>query len=90
MKALFTLSLVIFLSACSHTLRFRASHFAVPVTGEDQWSGHVALVGAAETRVTVINNMVSSPPERSVVKINDDNDIDVSDFFWLERGGLRR
>lgn len=86
MKTLFALSLLFFLSACSHTLKFRASHFAVPVTGENQWDGYAALVGAAVTKVTVIENIETNPPTRNSVKINED--VDAADLVFANNIGV--
>ncbi|WP_291516392.1 hypothetical protein [Bdellovibrio sp. ArHS] len=63
------------LNGCSHSLRFRASHFAVPVTGEQPWNGHIAVAGTPTTKVTVVDNISSNPPDRSEVKINDALDV---------------
>jgi len=86
MKAILGLAAVIFLSACSHTINFRASHFAVPVTGETQWGGHVAAVGAAATKITVVNDITANPPTRDSLKVNDD--VDVADLFMLHSVGI--
>lgn len=86
MKALFGFTLLVLLSGCSHTINFRASHFAIPVTGEDQWSGHVALVGASVTKVTVINDITSNPPNRSSLLINES--VDAGDLMFFNNLGL--
>lgn len=85
MKALFVL-FSLFLSACSHSISLRASHFAVPVVGENQWSGHAAIVAASETRVTVIDDITSNPPVRNKVRINED--FDAGDMFAANNIGF--
>lgn len=86
MKALLGFTLLVLTSGCSHTINFRASHFATPVTGENQWSGHVALVGAAATKITVVNDIETNPPNRDILKVNDD--VDVADLFMLNSVGV--
>ncbi|WP_374074759.1 hypothetical protein [Bdellovibrio bacteriovorus] len=86
MKALFGFALLVLLSGCSHTINFRASHFAVPVTGENQWSGHVAAVGTAVTKITVVNNIETNPPTRDNLKVNDD--VDIGDLMMIHSVGI--
>ncbi|UXR64592.1 hypothetical protein EZJ49_16130 [Bdellovibrio bacteriovorus] len=76
-RALFALSLLS-LSACSHSISLRASHFNMPVVVNEQWQGHAAIVMASETRVTLVNDINANPPLRDKVLIN--NDVDASDF----------
>lgn len=86
MKTLFILSLFLFLSACSHTLKFRASHFAIPVTGENQWDGYAAAVGATVTKATIVENMEANPPTRNSVRINED--VDAADLVLVNNIGF--
>nr|WP_295905387.1 hypothetical protein [uncultured Bdellovibrio sp.] len=86
MKALFGFALLVLVSGCSHTINFRASHFAVPVTGENQWSGHIAGVGSAVTKITVVNDITSNPPTRSSLKVNED--VDVGDLMMINNIGV--
>lgn len=85
MKALFALSLL-FLTACSHSISLRATHFAAPVVAESQWGGHAAVVAASQTRVTVIDDIATNPPTRTKVRINDD--ADVGDMFGANNIGF--
>jgi len=57
--------------ACSHTIEFRASHFATPVVSASPWQGQVSLVSAGYTKVSVINDITVSPPSRSAPRINE-------------------
>ncbi|WP_374029114.1 hypothetical protein [Bdellovibrio bacteriovorus] len=86
MNILILLLSVVVLSGCGHTINFRASHFAVPMTGEEQWSGHVAPVVASATKVNVINDITSNPPLRSEVRINED--ITAGDLIYVTNIGL--
>ncbi|WP_415061853.1 hypothetical protein [Bdellovibrio sp.] len=86
MKTLLGPTLLILLSACSHTINFRASHFAAPVVSEKQWGGHVALVGTAVTKVTVVNDITSNPPSRNTLTINED--VDAADLLLVRNIGL--
>lgn len=86
MKFLPVILLGLMLSACSHTINFRASHFAIPVTGEDQWSGHVAATGTAISKITVVNDMTSNPPNTNPVRIN--ADIDAGDIVGVNYIGF--
>ncbi len=81
---LFLLSINII--ACTHTLKFRAAHFASPVVSEKQWSGHAALIAASITKVTIINDVETNPPRRDEVLIN--ADLDAGDLLMLNRLGL--
>lgn len=71
---LLVLSLLL-LTSCTHTINFRASHFATPVVAEQQWSGHVAGVGSGVTKITVVNDITTNPPLRNSVEINKDTDV---------------
>ena len=70
MRLVFSLLIVLFLAACSHTIEFRASHFATPVASSHPWEGQVSLVGAGNTKVSVINDITTIPPTRTQVNIN--------------------
>lgn len=70
------------LSACSHTIKFRASHFVIPITSEKQWGGQVAVSGSSVTKVTLVNDYTTNPPTRTNVGINRDDDLDVDDTFF--------
>ena len=59
------------LTACGHNLRFAANHFAVPVTAESQWGGHVAVGATGVTNITVIQDITTNPPNRDKVLINE-------------------
>lgn len=86
MRLLSFLIVAIFFSSCSHTLDFRASHFAVPITADKQWDGHIALVGSSVTKITVVNDMSANPPVRRDVKINED--VEIGDFLYFNNLGL--
>ena len=86
MKSLAYISLVVLLSSCSHTINFRASHFAVPITGENQWDGHVAIVGSSVTKVTVVNDTSANPPRRDSILIN--SDVDAGDLVAANNVGV--
>ena len=70
------------LSACSHTVKFRASHFAIPITSEKQWGGQIAISGSSVTKVTLVNDYTTNPPTRTNVWINRDSDLDVDDSLF--------
>lgn len=70
------------LSACSHTIKFRASHFAIPITSEKQWGGQVAISGSSVTKVSLVNDYTTNPPTRTDVGINRDSDLDVDETFF--------
>lgn len=76
----------VFLAGCSHTLNFRASHFASPIVKEEQWSGHVAIVGSGVTKVTIIDDIESNPPLKNGVSLN--NSVGVEDLFGVNFLGL--
>lgn len=71
MRFIFLLALLILFTSCSHTLEFRASHFATPVASSHPWQGLVSLVSAGNTKVTVINDITTNPPGRSRLAINE-------------------
>lgn len=73
-------------SACTHTIEFRTSHFASPVTGENQWNGQIAGVASATTKVTVINDITANPPTRNSVEVN--KSVDVGDVFLVNNIGF--
>lgn len=81
MKALLISSLGLLLISCSHTIDFRASHFAVPVTEEQAWSGHAAAVATGVTKITVVNDMTSNPPGRTGTTVN--KDVNVTDLLGV-------
>lgn len=70
------------LSACSHTIKFRASHFAIPITSEKQWGGQAAISGSSVTKVSVVNDYTTNPPLRTDIGINRDSDLNVDDTFF--------
>lgn len=76
MKYLGLIFLLGTLSACTHTIKFRASHFAVPITGERQWNGKAAIVGSSVTKVTLVNDITTNPPVRNTIRINDNLDVE--------------
>lgn len=82
MKFLALIFLVSTLSACSHTIKFRASHFAIPITSEKQWGGQLAISGTSVTAVTLVNDYTSNPPVRDTVRINSSTDLDVDDALF--------
>jgi hypothetical protein len=86
MRNIFLISALMMLSACSHTINFRANHFAAPIVGDDQWSGHAAAAGTSTTNVTVINNYTSNPPVRTSVEVN--KDIDAGDVLMVNNIGF--
>ncbi len=71
------------LSACSHSVTLRASHFATPIVADDQWGGQLSLVGTSVTKVTLVNDLTSNPPLRNSILINDD--IDIADSLYINR-----
>lgn len=75
MKFLLASLIGLLLSACSHTVDFRANHFAVPVVADEQWGGQTALVGTGVTKVTLVNDVTTDPPQRNSVRINEDVNI---------------
>lgn len=78
--------MLLFLSSCSHTIRLRANHFASPVVGDNQWSGHFALVGTSITKVTLVNDYTSNPPLRTNTEIN--KDLNTADVLFISNLGL--
>jgi hypothetical protein len=86
MKNILLVSALMMLSACSHTINFRANHFAAPIVGDDQWSGHAAVAGTSTTNVTVVNNYTSNPPIRTSVEIN--KDIGAADVLMINNVGF--
>lgn len=72
MKKHLFLVLPLLLTACTHTINFRASHFATPVVADKQWGGHIAAVGSGVTKVTVVNDVTTNPPARTSVDVNKD------------------
>jgi hypothetical protein len=84
-KIFFALTAVC-LCSCSHNLKFANNHFAVPVTSENQWGGHMSAAGTGIINVTVIDNISTNPPSRAKVSI--DEHIDASDAFFLNNIGL--
>lgn len=66
------------LCSCSHNLKFPANHFAVPVTAETQWGGHVAVGASGTTTITVVDDITSNPPNRNKVYINERTDLEDS------------
>jgi hypothetical protein len=86
MKHILLLLPLLVLSACTHTINLRANHFATPIVGDNQWSGHVAMVGTASTSVTVINDITSNPPSRTTLVIN--KDITAADLFLINNLGI--
>lgn len=68
-------------SACTHTIKFRTSHFALPITAEHQWGGQVAASSSSVTAVTLVNDFTSNPPTRTKVRVNED--ADAEDVFFL-------
>lgn len=86
MKMLPFLGLSFLLVSCTHTIDFRTTHFASPVVGEKQWSGHVAAVGSGVTKVTVVNDIASNPPARNSVEIN--KNVSVADMMGLNNLSL--
>lgn len=68
-------------AGCTHTINLRSSHFAVPVVSEKQWSGYFEGVGTAVTKVTLVNDLTTNPPDRTDVKIN--ADVDAADIFMV-------
>ncbi len=65
--------------SCTHTIDFRTSHFASPVVGDEQWSGHLAAVGSGVTKITVVNDIETNPPTRSALEVN--KDVNVADLI---------
>lgn len=84
-RALFALSLLS-LSACSHSISMRASHFNMPVVSNEQWQGHAAVVFTSDTRVTLVNDINANPPLRDKVQIN--SDVDAGDLFGANNIGF--
>lgn len=72
----------LFLCSCSHSLKFVNNHFAVPITAENTWGGHVSATAAGVTSVTVVNDITSEPPRRDEVLINTDISADNAVVFW--------
>lgn len=70
MRSLLLLGLGSLLVSCTHTINFRANHFATPVTADQQWSGHASGVASGETKVTLVNDVTTTPPTRTNVAIN--------------------
>jgi hypothetical protein len=87
-KFLFLLSSFGFLSACSHSIDLRSAHFLTPTVSENQWDGSIALSGAKPTKVTLIDDISTTPPLRSGVKINDPSQANVDDLFLLNAVGF--
>ena len=65
-------------TACSHTIDFRASHFAIPIVSDEQGGGYFSISGSQPTKVKVISDRASNPPGRDFA-INEE-DI-AEDFF---------
>ena len=84
-KILFAIGGLI-LCSCSHNLKFANNHFAVPVTAENTWSGHISAAATCVTNVIVINDFTSNPPRRDKVQINEN--IDASDLTFINNLGL--
>jgi hypothetical protein len=78
----------LFLSSCStHTVNFRDSHFATPIAGEKQWSGSIAGVASAVTRVTIVDNITTNPPTKTTVKINEfdaSNELNFTNYLDID------
>lgn len=74
------------LSSCTHTISFRTAHFATPITGEQQWNGHVAGVVSSVTKVTVVNDITTVPPARTSLDVN--KDYDAGDLLFLNDLGV--
>lgn len=85
MKYLILLSITAFLGGCGHTVRFPSSHFATPVTAESQWGGSINALGSAVTKVTLISDKSTNPPDRTIT-INEE--VDAGDFLPLFNLGL--
>lgn len=83
MNLLIVIIMGIFLASCTHTINFRSTHFASPVAGEQQWSGHLAAVGSAVTKVTVVNDIDSNPPARTSVEVN--KEVSAGDLMGLSK-----
>jgi hypothetical protein len=64
----------------------RASHFAIPITSETQWGGHVALAITSESKITLLNDISSNPPRRTSVLVN--QSIDAADVFGFNNLGV--
>jgi len=86
MRLLLVFSALMMLSACSHTINFRANHFATPIVGDTQWSGHLAAAGTSSTNITVVNNYTTNPPIRTSVEVN--SNADATDLLMLNNVGF--
>lgn len=75
-----SLALTLCLSGCAQTIDLRASHFAVPVVGEQSFSGQAHIAAVSRTRVRLLENYQSNPPVDGETKINEDASI--SDIFF--------
>ncbi|WP_413580547.1 hypothetical protein [Bdellovibrio sp. HCB288] len=86
MKNILPLIAAILFTACTHTINFRASHFATPIVADQSMQGHVAVVATASTAITVINNSSTNPPTVDPILVN--SDYDSSDLFLINNIGL--
>ena len=62
------------LSACTHTIDFSTSHFAVPHVSEKQFGGNAYASSAQVSKITVVSSLDGNPPTNSIA-INEDEDV---------------
>ncbi|WP_413560189.1 hypothetical protein [Bdellovibrio sp. HCB209] len=86
MKNIFPLLAAVLFTGCTHTINFRSSHFASPLVEDQAGGGHVAAVGTAATKVTVVNNTGTNPPSVEPILIN--ADVNTEDLFLINNVGL--
>lgn len=78
-KFLSLLTLLLVTTACSHTIDFRGSYFAIPIVQNESMQGYISGSGSRPTEVTLVSDRSSNPPGRSIA-INSDTS-SAEDFF---------
>lgn len=79
----------VYLAACSHTVDFRSSRFAVPHVKENQWQGSVTFGVADSTKITLISDRESNPPGRTI-SVNQDVSYEslIETLFTFDKYGI--
>lgn len=70
----------LFTMGCAHTVDLRASHFAVPVVSDEDWTPQLHASFTSNTSITVLDDYTSNPPIEGPVQINQ-NDSDLTDVL---------
>lgn len=87
MTKIYLVTLALLSLGCAQSVDLRASHFAVPITSDENWNGKLYLSSTSNTKVTVLSDYTSNPPVEGDIRINED--FDVGDlFFPIETLGL--